>query len=468
MSREKDLLKNAFVLSVGKFLPKIISFVTLPILTGGLTKGEYGSYDLILTLVLLMIPVATLQIQSAAFRFLIDCRSRYEESKTVISNIFFVTLPISVLCSVVVQFFFHEYEITVRLLISFYFLLDTIYLTCGQIARGLGKNKEYSIAAIIYSAVYTIAVIVFIAIFKMGLLGVMIALSLPQIIGIVYLNIRIGIFSYVSLTAVHRTKIAELISYSWPMVPNNLSTWVLKLSDRLVITGFLGIEANAVYAVANKIPNMLALAQSITMMAWQENASLAANDKDAAQYYSKMIDRFYSIMFSCTAFLIAMCPFLFRILIRGDYSEAYFQMPVLILSVFFMVMSSSFGGIYIAHKKTANVAWSTMAAAGINLLIDLMFIKIIGIYAGSVSTLVAYMFLYYYRMMDCQRFQKVDIKHGRQSIMLMLMIAMLMICFMNNAVLNSVNFVMAGVSAWLFNREIRIKCIRMIKNTFKR
>ncbi len=74
MSREKELVKNTFILGLGRFLPKLVQIITLPVITACLTKNEYGTYDLIATLVMLLMPIATLQIQSAAFRFLIDCR----------------------------------------------------------------------------------------------------------------------------------------------------------------------------------------------------------------------------------------------------------------------------------------------------------------------------------------------------------------------------------------------------------
>lgn len=58
-----------------------------------------------------------------------------------------------------------------------------------------------------------------------------------------------------------------MFSYSWQMVPNNLSSWILKLSDRLVITAILGLEANAVYVAANKISNLLSIEQTVLIMA---------------------------------------------------------------------------------------------------------------------------------------------------------------------------------------------------------
>ena len=49
--RSRDLAKNTGILAIGTFLPKLASFITLPILTACLTKAEYGTYDLISTLV---------------------------------------------------------------------------------------------------------------------------------------------------------------------------------------------------------------------------------------------------------------------------------------------------------------------------------------------------------------------------------------------------------------------------------
>lgn len=74
MGRKGNLVKNMAILSLGTVVPKIASFITLPIITACLTKTEYGTYDLITVLVSLVLPVVTLQMQGAAFRFLISTR----------------------------------------------------------------------------------------------------------------------------------------------------------------------------------------------------------------------------------------------------------------------------------------------------------------------------------------------------------------------------------------------------------
>ncbi|MBE6876497.1 MAG: hypothetical protein E7496_07210 [Ruminococcus sp.] len=454
MSREKELVKNTIILSIGRFIPQLISFITIPILTAKLTKTEYGYYDLIATLVMLVIPIATLQIQSAAFRFLIDCRGDKERSAGIISTIWTVTIPITLLVSFFMPLFFRNVSAAVKILIAVYFLIDTIYLTAGQIVRGLGHNREYAIASVCLSVVNMAGLVLSVQVAEKGLLGVIASMAAANFAASLYLFLSGKLYQFVKKHYFSADLLKEMLAFSWPMIPNNLSTWVLKLSDRLVITFFLGVEANAVYAVANKIPNVLSVAQAIMVMAWQENASMAVNDKNAEQYYTKMLKTYYNFIFGFTAVLIAGMPVLFKILIKGDYDEAYYQIPLLVLGTFFYVMSSYFGGIYIAHKKTVNVGISTMIAAAINLILDLCLVNFIGITAGSLSTLISYALLYYYRMYNVQKFQKIGCNLKLQFLQLGILVLMTAFCFTRQLPFYLANILLGGFSFFFFNQEI--------------
>ena len=121
MSRVEKLLKNTGILAFGTILPRVTTLITLPILTGCLTREEYGLYDLFTILVSLVLPVVTLQIQAAAFRFLIDVRNDVSKIKTIVTNIFAFVLPVS-LITLVALFYFLPAEELIRILICAYFL----------------------------------------------------------------------------------------------------------------------------------------------------------------------------------------------------------------------------------------------------------------------------------------------------------------------------------------------------------
>jgi len=102
-------------------------------------------------------------------------------------------------------------------------------------------------------------------------------------------------------------------------------------------------------------------------LAWQENASLASQDNDKDAYYTQMCNGVFRILYGIMGLLISCSPILWSLLIRGDYNDAYKQLPILYVAILFSCMASTLGGIYIAYKKTKSVGITTTIAAVINL-----------------------------------------------------------------------------------------------------
>ena len=452
MSRESKLAKNTLILSIGTFLPRLASFITLPILTGCLTKEEMGTYDLITILESLLLPTVTLQIQAAAFRFLIDVRDDEEKVKEIVTNIVLFVIPTSLLSLLILFFCLGGTDSTIRILICLYFLFDVLGNVARQICRGLNENLEYSISAILAAMGKMIFAVICVYWLRAGLKGTVMALLMSAVFSLAYLVFRAGIFRYVDFRYYNKDKIGEMLRYSWPMVPNSMSAWVMRVSDRLVVTFFMGVAANAVYAVANKIPGLLTIAQNTFTMAWQENASVVSRDRDAGEYYSSMFRVMFDLMAGFFGLLIAATPILFKLLIRGDYAAAYNQIPILFMGMFFYSMSTFLGGIYVAYKESRSVGITTTAAAACNLIVDIATIRWIGLYAASGSTLISYLFLFVYRSIDVQRMVKVTYKLRHMLVILGIMVLQSILCFQQNFALNIINIVIGCVVFFAINR----------------
>ena len=452
MTREGNLAKNTFILGIGTFLPRLASFITLPILTAYLTQEEYGTYDLITVLVSLVLPAATLQIQTAAFRFLIDKRHDDHESAKIITNIFAFIIPTSIVALFVLSFFLSAFNSIEKILICLYFFVDILLNALRQAVRGLNSNLSYSISAIISSTGKMLFCVVCVWYLRMGLIGAVISLGAADVIALFFLSWKINIIHYIKASLVSWTTIKELLNYSWPMVSNSMSMWVMRVSDRFVVTLFMGVGANAIYSVANKIPQLLTIAQTTFTMAWQENASMYSKDDDASAYYSSMFRTMYDLMAGFLGLLIATTPILFKILIRGKYEEAYYQIPILFLAMFFYSMSAYLGGIYVAYKATKSVGITTMVAAAFNLIIDIAAIKFIGLYAASGSTLISYIFLFVFRLFDVRKLIYLKYDYKRILLVLFIMIAECVMCFQKTLVFDLVNLVFGIIVFLLLNR----------------
>lgn len=427
MNRGEKLLINTFILGIGTIIPKLVNFIVLPLLTAYLTKSEYGSYDLITTMCFLFVPFVTLQIQTGAFRFLIEAKNNLIRSKTIITNIFAYIIPVSLMSVCVLFFALYRFDLAIRMLISAYFFIEILYQVAGQIIRGMSYNKVYSLASIFSAVSNMISIILFVWLLKWGLIGVLLSLIISVSFPTLQMIVSGKILDFIDISLIRKDVLTELLKYSWPMVPNSMSMWIMNASDRLVITYFLGIEANAIYAVAKKIPNILTIVQGTFTMAWHESASIASSDDDVSTYYSNMFDTVIRLMSGMMIVIIVFLPLIFNILIRGDYQESYVQIPIILLAMFFYSICSYLGGIYVAQKKTFNVGITTVVSAAVNLIICLLFVQKIGLFAASISTLVSYIFLAFYRMFNVRKFVKIKYNY---KIIFLIVVALFILTYL--------------------------------------
>lgn len=246
------------------------------------------------------------------------------------------------------------------------------------------------------------------------------------------------------------------------MVPNSLSLWVMNLSDRLMVSRFMGSEANADYAVANKIPNLYSTMEGTFVLAWQENASLANKDNDSNIYYSKIFDIIFELLILLIAGVMAVCPLIYSLLVKGNYSSAYIQIPILFLAMFFSSISSFLGGIYVAEKKTKRVAITSFIAAIINIVIDLLFIKQIGLFAASLSTLFSYLFLAVFRMVDVNTINKMSYDIKKEIIGISMLILMCVFMSINTTFFNTINLAVFIIIGCTYSKSVFISLFKKI------
>ena len=255
----------------------------------------------------------------------------------------------------------------------------------------------------------------------------------------------------------------KMLKYSIPMIPDGLSWWIVNASDRTLISIFLGNSMNGIYSVSCKFSNILSSFVQIFNMSWQENASLHINDKDNVEYFSKVLNQVYKLFFFICILILYCIPFVFKFMIGKSYQEAYKYIPILLSGNLYNCIAIILGGIYIARKETKKVAKTTMLGAVLNLIIDLILIKFIGIWAAAISTMISYMFLVLYRYIDIKKTFKIDINKKLFIISSILYIFLTIIYMLNNTLINIIVIIII-ISTFILNYK---ETIKNIINTIK-
>ncbi len=398
MSREKNLVKNTAILALGQLSSKIFTFLLLPVYTSLLTPDDYGTIDVLQTVISLALYFVTLQIENAVFRFVIENRTNEDEQISYVTSasvVLFVMAGVSTLVIVVINLLYTIPYITLAIMSLW---SQSLYLFVSNLARGLGENADYSIASFIVTVSSLIINIVLIVGFKSGAASILVALAFSNLIGFIYFLYRLRVWKLIKISTANRKKIQEMLQYSLPLIPNAISWWIANTSDRLIISCFLGAAFNGIYAAANKIPTIYTTIFTVFNTAWTESVSLAINDSDRDAYIESMMNNGFKLFSFLNMGIIVCVSILFKWLIGNKYAEAYNHIFILLIAIFINSMCSLLGGVLGGLKNTKVIGWTTVVGALVNALINFAFIQRIGLYAASISTIASYLIIYIFRL----------------------------------------------------------------------
>ncbi len=465
MSRERSLFKNTIIIFIGKICTQFVSFLLLPLYTGFLSTKDYGIVDLITTLVTLLLPIVTFQLDQGVFRELIDNRTNEKNKGKIIST---GTFLVSFQCLIfLILFLFVSYFINnnYKFLLIFN-LMACIYLTlCQQIARGFGDNTRYTIGSAISSFFTILFNILFIVCFGLGATGMLCGTILGQLIGIIYFVKTLKIFGYLSINNYSKKLKKILWKYSIPLIPNAIAWWILGASDAVIVSIILGVDMNGILAASLKFSTIIVTLYGIFNISWHESAALNINDSDVEVFVNKTINIMLKLFLSLCIGMIAVMPFVFPIMINKKYDMGYGLVPISMISALFNVLQGLVVVVFAAKKDTYSIAITSTFSAIINIVIHLILINFIGLYASVVSTLIALMLLSLYRIFSIsKKYFKIKIENNTIISGIIIILVVVIFYYINNLYLNILSVLISVIYAILINNNSLNFIGNVIKN----
>lgn len=384
------LIKNVGLFALNGFIPKILSFILIPIYTGVLSPQDYGTSDLILTTVQLLVPIFTLDIQDAVIRFAMDkqCNPR---------DVFSVALRINIIGSLLVTAgctvasFLHIPGLDDLYLIFLVIMYVTTALqnTLSLFCRGIDKVHVVVVSSVIHSAVTLGANILFLVVFRWGLVGYLVANSIGSVLALVYIAFAAKLHRYVTWH-IPKALSREMIAFSFPLIFSVVAWWVNTASSRYILSWLSTVAISGVYAIAYKIPNLLSTFQNIFAQAWSISAIKEFDKDDTDGFIGNMYTMMnFGMVAVCSCIMIVNIP-VAKILYSGEFFVAWQYVPPLLISVVFNAMALFIGSIFTAVKDTKTLSYSTILGAVVNTAFNFAFIPLFGAYGAAIATLIGY------------------------------------------------------------------------------
>lgn len=408
MERNKKLFSNSIIFTIGNLGSKFISFFMVPLYTYTLTTSQFGTVDLLITTVNLFLPIASLSLFDAVFRFAMD--NDVDNAQVLTSGVLtdiFLGLIVILLWPLLSLFHisYLSYFIVILLATALFTLLQNF-------ARAIGKSVTYAMAGLINAITFAIFNIIFLVVLKIGIEGYLLSYLLAIIISLVYVSCSVKVWRYIKKDAYsyHLTK--RMLAYSIPLIPNSLAWWLTNDANRFFILTFVGVAGNGLYAVANKIPTIINMFFNVFTQAWQISAVDEFYSKDNSEYYTSVFTFLQSLLFVLVGvFIVVLKPFM-SLFVSPSYFISWKYVPLLLIMAVFSNMSAFLGTTYLAAKQTKGILVTTILGMLVNLCFSFLLTPRIGIYGTAAGGTLGFLSVVLMRLYDLKKIIEIKMNWG--------------------------------------------------------
>jgi len=382
----------------------VVSFspvVLLPILTKILTIQDYGIWSLVVVTASFVPMLVTIGLPNSMIRFLAPVKNK-DDIREGYYSIALVVLGVDLVLSLVLFVFVQSIaanvlgsDRTVALLFPFIMFVASYVVVPQTYFRTFQQAKRYSIISFLQAALYIILVAAFVVLgfgVAGAALGYLITLLLVALISTYYVLKDIGV------TLPTFSELKAYLKFGLPLLPGSLSNWALSVSDRYIITFFLGVAWVGYYSPGYSLGWTISVL--ITPFAILVPTALYEHYDADRMADVKMIMR-YSIKYFLAvalpaAFVLSLLskPILLVLTTPAIAANSYLIAPFTALSSVLFGVWNILVIVLTFEKRTAIVGTIWILGATLNIGLNLILVPYFGIIAAALTTVLGYGFVF--------------------------------------------------------------------------
>ena len=394
--RNHRLLTNTIWFAIGNFGSRILSFLLVPLYTGILLPEEYGKIDLITTTVNLSIPLLSLSICDAVFRFSMDSSDCKDE-------VFTEGITISLLSSILSLSLYPVLKALLPSIIEYWwyfwllFTTMTIANTMTMFLQGLEKTRILAFQGMVYTFTFSILNVILLVIVHIGIYGYLISQISANVISILFMVLRGKLYDNFHIKSFNCSHLRQMLKYSIPLIFSSIAWWIMSSIDKYMILYMCGEKYNGLYAVAHKIPSLVTVFTSFFVSAWQISAVTTKDDSDSVKYFRSVYTNLFAFSAVLSFLVIIFNKLISHVLFLGDFFQAWTMVPCLIAASLFSTLSMLLGAQFTAYKKSSLHLTSNVIAMVSNAFFNFICIHLWGPVGVTIGTMLSYLLMLLYR-----------------------------------------------------------------------
>ncbi len=384
----RDRSKQAGMLTTVEFIRFGFKSLAGIVLARVLLPGEFGSwrqlfliYNTFSTLLLLGIPqsllyfLPKLQHQDSKREFI----TRTVNLVTVLAFIF--GIAIFVLRGFIARTFSNPQLSLLLVLFAVYPLFMFVTQIYSQIMLGL-KQPAKTASFTIFSVAADFVLILGAALITKNLYHIVLGMMISALLQWGYARLHLA--KYRSRMTFDPDFHREIFQYSLPLGLASIIGMLSVQLDKLVISGFFTPAEYAIFSIgAMELPFISILNNSVNAILLPH---ISSEPEKLNETYRAAVRKNALIIFPFTALGLIFARPLIQLLYTETYlaSVPFFQVYLAILPL----RVATYGILFMALKKTRYILWNSFFTLGLNLILNLILVRIIGMMGAALATVV--------------------------------------------------------------------------------
>ncbi|UNC93610.1 oligosaccharide flippase family protein [Candidatus Contubernalis alkaliaceticus] len=392
-----NLLKSSFVYVIASIFVQAINVLLIPIYTRNFTSEEYGLYVIIASIQNLLIIFAALGVFSGLSRFFYDYNNKNQIKNLVLSFSLVWSAVIGFLGIITAPAFasfafggyadglHYTYFIIGNSILLCFISIYTAFYNMDNKPLKTGIINTGKLLLVLFLTIYLITIL------EQGIIGALKA----QFTAYALVAALLLLMDRKNLKFIlNKKQLKQIVSYGAGLVPGQAAVWVLTLIDRYFLQAMVNLSTVAVYSLGYNIGMLikpiflLPFSTAFTPFKYK-----VYKDEDGKGQLREQFKYYSFIGWFLITGISLYANIGIKVLATAEYGEAFKIVPLIVFSYFLWGLEQFYGlGLHIAKKMSVN-SMIIMVGALFNILLNIIFIPVMGMYGAAAATIISYIII---------------------------------------------------------------------------
>ncbi len=429
-SEAKVIARHSAVYGLANILDRVVGFLMIPVYTRFLTPADYGVLELIYMTINFIGMIVGLGIETAVSRFYFDYDNQKSRNKVISTAILGYGSMILVILFLLLPF---SEQMAKNILDSsdyaMFFVVAMIALALDMIihiAYVYLRVRQKSVLLMVFSILRTVTAlglnIYFVVFAKKGVYGILLSTLITNAL----FTIILGLYtlSQVGLKTNYKLLI-QMIKFGLPLIPSNISAYVVQASDRYFIKHYASMSLTGLYSLGYKFGILVnQFVTSPFIQIWYPRRFEYFKKEDSDRIYARIFTYFCALSLFVGLLISLLAKDVIRIMATELFWPSYKVVPIIVLSYIVFSFHYHFNVGILMKKATKYVAYINIINAILNLSLNYILIKRYDIWGAAFAVLICYIFKVSLTYYFSNKFYKIHMEWKRVTLLFVTAFAM--------------------------------------------